>query len=72
MRLLHEDERDLQSLGDTARGVGVAEVGNDERDATRVLLHDRAEGLDEQVAGRELVSRDREESLDLHLVHVHR
>src|SRR5438034_5003466 len=72
MRLLHEDERNLQSLRDAARRVGVAEVGNDQCDAARVLLDDRAEGLDEQVARRELITRDREETLNLHLVHIHR
>src|SRR5438309_8522332 len=59
MRLLHEDERDLQRLGDPASGVGVAEVRHDQRDAVRVLLDDRTERLDEQVTRRELVTGDR-------------
>src|SRR5438552_1060152 len=71
VRLLHEDEGDIERLGDAARGVRVAEVGDDERDVLRVRLDDRAKMLDEQDARRELVAGDAEEALDLHLVHVH-
>ena len=72
VRLLHEDQRDLEVLGDPPRGVRVAEVRHDERDALGIRLDDPAEVLDQQVARGELVPGDREEPLDLHLVHVHR
>src|SRR5436309_2468622 len=71
VRLLHEHEWDVQHLADPARLVRIAEVGYDERTLVGGRLHDRAEVLDDQVTRRQLVPRDAEEALDLHLVHVH-
>src|SRR6266850_3640810 len=69
--LLHEHQRDVQHLGDPARLVRVTEVRNDEGAVIGRRIDDRAQVLDQEVARRELVARDAEEALDLHLVHVH-
>ncbi len=50
VRLLHEDERDLEVFGDAAGRIRVAEIRHDECDAFGVLLDDRTKRLDQQIA----------------------
>src|SRR6185295_6482248 len=71
VRLLHEHERDIQHLADPPGLVRVTKVGHDESALVGRLFDDGAEMLDQQVARRQLVARDAEEALDLHLVHIH-
>ena len=66
--LLDDRQRRLEDLGEGARALGEAEVG-DHDEVLELLL---PEVVAEQVDRGQLVDRDVEEALDLALVEVHR